>query len=458
MVKYFYDKHQIAKKETIYIISNQTYAWVANHSTFYRYLNSNNFGRIQFSDQHDTGTPTNPYYTFNKTNPLSNQMYRYDTFRPNDRYWQYNFDVANKSYTEKQLEIRVSEEKGALIETVAAEDGTYPNDGIKDGFWYVRKGLANHPPTITLTTPNNATLYENGTYSIAGTAKDANSGDIVSVWYQIGNGTARAIDSKVSDGITSIDYSLQLTFKAGRFQRTDGTEVTGSLAEGTAHKLKVWSEDNQGGKSTIQERTFYVVPNRPPSLTVNPFTPQTGMIGADTVEFSGATNDPDGNDVKVTYRVNNSLPTEIYSGPAGPWSFDLALSVFKDGDNTIIVEVTDAYNFKSSKTIKFNRAVNKSALDTSVLRYQVVTINSASQVRFWVRRDPGQVLSAEVSMTNGSEPEQYNAMTLTASIPKDDGTVEDEFNYDAGDEKSNIFLKLILSGGKPVTSISGMLK
>lgn len=33
--------------------------------------------------------------------------------------------------------------KGSYIETIVAEDGTYPDDGLhSDGYWYVKKGLA----------------------------------------------------------------------------------------------------------------------------------------------------------------------------------------------------------------------------------------------------------------------------------------------------------------------------
>jgi len=38
---------------------------------------------------------------------------------------------------------------------IIALDGTYPNDGIHtDGYWYIKKGIANQTPTISITSPS----------------------------------------------------------------------------------------------------------------------------------------------------------------------------------------------------------------------------------------------------------------------------------------------------------------
>ena len=50
--------------------------------------------------------------------------------------------------------------QGALIKTnIVAPDGTYPDNGLfSDGYWYVKKGIANQNPTITPSTQGNETF------------------------------------------------------------------------------------------------------------------------------------------------------------------------------------------------------------------------------------------------------------------------------------------------------------
>ena len=53
-----------------------------------------------------------------------------------------------------------TKEKGKLLTAnLKAIDKTYPNDGIhSDGFWYVKKGIVNNLPTVSLSTSNNQLL------------------------------------------------------------------------------------------------------------------------------------------------------------------------------------------------------------------------------------------------------------------------------------------------------------
>lgn len=316
----------------------------------------------------------------------------------------------------------------------------------------------NEEPIVTLNTPNSQTLYENTAFNINGNAKDVDVGNVVSTYYRINGGDARAMTANVSDGSAAIPFNEQLTFKSGKLYKGN-TAITGDLAEGRAHTLEVWAEDNKDGKSVVQTRTFYVVPNRPPTLTVNPVTNQNGMIKSDKVTISGTSNDPDGNNVKVAYRLNGGAPVEVHNGAAGPFSFDLTMTALKDGENTVIVEVSDTYDVKVSKTVKINRTVNGVAVNPSVQRYKIqAEAGGAKKVQFWVRRHPDQTLSADVSMTDESAAENYESMTLVKSTNASDGSyVEDEFVYESDEDKENIILKLTLANDKPVFSISGAL-
>lgn len=313
----------------------------------------------------------------------------------------------------------------------------------------------NQVPTVTLNTENNVTLYENDTFKIDGSALDSDVGDILNVYYRINGGLSRAIATGISTG-ASIPFNEQLTFKAGKLNKGE-TPITDALAEGPAHRLEVWSEDNQGGKSPVAERTFYVVPNRAPALTVDAFTDKTDMINNDTIKLSGASSDPDGNDVTVKYRVNEQAAVQIHSEVAGPWSFDVSLKSLKDGENIIVVEVTDTHNFKSSKTIKLNKTENLTPLEHSVQRYKIVPPSGSAQgVLLWIQRDADQEVTAEISMTIGTEQEQFIPLPLDSTAPMGED-VEDYFKFRADTPAEHIALKLSWTGDKPITFISGAL-
>lgn len=158
-----------------------------------------------------------------------------------------------------------------------------------------------------------------------------------------------------------LDYSADPDARIGH--KIEDSSVTGALAEGT------------------QQRTFYVAPNRPSTLTVNPFSEQSGLIKSDEIKISGTANDPDGNDVKVAYRLDGGAPVEIHNGPAGAWTFKLLLFQIKDGKNTVVVEVVDTYNVKVSKTLKFNQSINQSNERLSFFLSNGIKLSRRQKVR-----------------------------------------------------------------------------
>ena len=361
--------------------------------------------------------------------------------------------LANNASLTRALTLSTDKTMDKIEFQVRAFDGSVYS-GYRNSAVYTIKH--NSAPNVALNTANNLTLYENDTFTINGTATDPDVGNVVNVKYQINSEAIRAIAVNISTG-AAMPYNKQLTFKGG--QLFDGaTVVTSALNAGVAHSLKVWAEDDQGGKSAEQIRTFYVVPNRPPALTVDPFGEQAGMINNDTITLSGASSDPDGNDVVVAYKLNSNAAVQIHSGPVGPWTFDLQLKNLKDGENIIVVEVTDTYGFKSSKTIKLNKTANLTSLSQSTQRYEIMPPSGSAQgVLLWIQRDKDQEMTAEISMTTGSEQEQFIPMELKNSAPIDSATIEDDFRYQADAAKENIVLKLTWSGDKPITLISGVL-
>lgn len=174
--------------------------------------------------------------------------------------------------------------------------------------------VLNAAPTLTLTSPtDNQTLTEGKTYAISGTATDPDNGDVVTVKYKINNGTARAINSGVSDGSTPIPFAKTLTYRNKRLW--DGsTDVVGyDLAEGTNHTLYVWAEDDKGGKSPDSTRTFTVTWNRPPVISGQ--DKDLGTINTPPSESFSVT-DPENNPFTIEYYLDNQL-FDSFAGVSG---------------------------------------------------------------------------------------------------------------------------------------------
>lgn len=299
----------------------------------------------------------------------------------------------------------------------------------------------NVAPTITLTGPgDNATLYENDILNIAGTAFDADADQSVTVYYQINNESRKVLATNLSQ--TQILLSKQLTFKGSKLYDGD-TALTGTLADGVAHTLKVWAEDSEKALSAIVERTFYVVPNRAPLLSVDAVVP-SGVVDADKFKISGTATDQDANStLKVTSRINAGNAVEIYSGSGGAWEFDLALSQLVVGQNTIVIEVIDNYGAKTSKTVTLNKKELKTPILQSVARYKIEPPKgSAKGVLLFIQRDEELEIKVELSMTLSDEQEQYETLTPVNTAPVQQGLVEDTFEYEGLEAKQNIILKI----------------
>lgn len=343
-----------------------------------------------------------------------------------------NPSVATTSVVGNTLTLTGKEIGSAWI-SVDANDGEFTTS---QGFTL---NVTNTAPTVSVTSPSaNVTLYENDIFNIAGSAADVNANQSVTVYGQVN------LESKFVMGIglsnAPIAFSKQLKFKGGRLFDGD-IGVTRNLTDGVPHTLKIWAQDSDGGQSTIVERAFYVVPNRPPILTVDAVQP-SGIINTDKFAISGTASDPDDNDMTASYRLNgnNSVALEIIEGK---WAFDIALSQLVVGQNTIVIELMDSYDFKVSKTIKLNKNEVKTPILQSVARYKISPPKgSAKGVLLWIQRDGALDLTVDLSMTLKGEQESYVPLTATHTVPVYESVVEDEFYYETQEPKDNIILKL----------------
>jgi len=345
-----------------------------------------------------------------------------------------NQSVATATVSGSTLTL-TGKEIGSVWITVNANDGEFTSS---QGF---ALNVTNTAPTVSVTSPNaNMTLYENDVFNLAGSAADVNANQSVTIYAQINFEQRIVLGIGLSNA--AISFNKQLKFKGGKLY--DGeTAITSNLTDGVPHTLKIWAQDSDGGQSTIAERTFYVVPNRPPILTVDAVQP-SGIINTDKFKISGMASDPDKNPVTASYRLNggNSVELEIVEGK---WAFDIALAQLVVGQNTIVVELMDSYDFKVSKTIKLNKNEVNTPILQSVARYKIEPPKgSAKGVLLFIERDEDMELEVSLSMTLAGEQEQYVVLTPenTAPMPNQNGVVEDTFYYEATEPKNNIILKL----------------
>lgn len=339
--------------------------------------------------------------------------------------------------------------RGSYIGTITAAYNAYSNNARNsDGYWYVRGGLANKVPTVVLNTENNKTLYEADTIVINGTATDADSGNVVTIKFKVAESAEKAITAAVSDGSSAIPFSKSLVFKGGKI--LDGeTAITDALTDGNAYTLAVWAEDDQGGKSVIESRSFHVVPNRAPSLTVNDFDASACIIDTDTFTISGTCEDADGNTMRVGYRINGGDFTEVYNGSDGNWEFDLALGNLQKGQNIITIEAIDSYDFKTTQIVKLNKNTDTTQVLNGVARY---TINppsgNAKGILVWIQHHKDLTIdTCSISMTDNAEQENFVQMThtTTANMPNSTDILESEFVLETQVPKEKLRLKVEIS-------------
>lgn len=325
----------------------------------------------------------------------------------------------------------------------------------------------NATPTINVTSPSDArTLYENDTFAIAGTTTDTDNGNVVSVKYSIDGGATQAITASVSAG-TAISFAKNLVYKSGKLY--DGaTAITSTLSEGSQHTLKVWAEDDQGGKSTEIIRTFYVVPNRAATLNLDAFVTRTGLIDSDVVNISGTVADLDNGNVIVKYKIGNGAYTQVFNGIASatptPFDFNVLLADLVDGANQITIQAVDAYSAVTQQVITLNKTANEEPLKTAVTYYEITPPNgTADGLQLYVERELGDlVVTADVFMGDTGATEVFKPMTLASSANLTNGNVEDTFSYEHGADAAKVVVRITMTRtstatNKAIKKISGVL-
>lgn len=326
---------------------------------------------------------------------------------------------------------------------------------------YSRVDITNQAPTLNLTQPSNAVkIYENDTFTMTGAVTDADVGNTVTIRYQLNSNVSRAIKAFVSDGKTLESFSKSLIFRGGSLYDGDTLVISG-LTDGVAHKLKVWATDDQDGTSTIIDRDFYVVPNRAPALTVNNPEP-SGSINSELFTISGNYSDDDGNTTTIKYRINGGNSVQVAEGLGGAFDFDVSLGMLQVGNNSIVIDATDSYGAKTSKTVKLLKSEVVSPITRSTARYKVSPpTGTAAEMLLWVQHDAKLTIELSASMTMAGEAENFVNMTPGTQVSLENGLVESEFYVEATTPKDTIILQIDMTkssaeANEAITLITGV--
>ncbi|MEH6940766.1 DNRLRE domain-containing protein [Bacillus sp. JJ722] len=234
----------------------------------------------------------------------------------------------------------------------------------------------NEAPTLTLKTENNLILHENNTFLIDGSTLDVDSGNIVNVMYQVDNGEIRALATAISTGSDVIPFNKELTFKSKKLH--DGEiAVTDVLSEDIAHYLKVWSEDNQGGKSAIETRSFNVIHNLAPEIIAE--GNDLGLLDSPP-SVTYRVNDPDGDGVTVTEKLDGVVVKTFTAEPNTDYILTLThhqwLQV-TNGEHNLTITAEDSKGMATVRLFTFSR--NETRIEIK-LKNPFVTDISASRI------------------------------------------------------------------------------
>lgn len=382
MVKYYYDKYAMTLKNTWSLVgeakdSNPLWGtrlvigrWIETKNLNYIYpgfdINSLTISGLNInSDMTLSNVPTHPNVT------IFEQEYACVYFKIDSIFYKFGVLTSDSSYTKLSKVVSV-EEKGLLQGSVIAEDGTYPVNGKHtDGFWYVRKGLANSAPTVS-TIPAQSTVRGTNktvalsnyfsdvdgdalTYSASSNAVSvatvAVSGSILTITPAgLGSATITVTASDGKDGTVSTNFTVTVTNQAPigttipnqsgtkavpvslnvapYFSDADGDALTFTASSSDAGiavatisgttlsitskalgtaTITVTANDGKGG--TKASSFMFTVVNAPPAVNLDTSDSQT-LYENSAFIINGSTVDTDNGDVvSVKYQIN-ALPAK----------------------------------------------------------------------------------------------------------------------------------------------------
>jgi|GEM_PF-3853859 len=198
----------------------------------------------------------------------------------------------------------------------------YSSNGVTQEFRLIVE--FNYEPTLVLNTADNQVRSDKTGFNklaLSGTAKDMDAEDIVTVKYSIDGVPAHINKQVASMTATGSDQSF------GPYE----IPIDSSIPEGS-HVLRVWSEDNQDGKSTVVTRNF-AVDRTSPATPVLSESPQ-GNAASKTIT--------------ITYTADTT--TKEYKIDNGTWTpYTAPLTLTKNA--TVTARATDAVGNDSTQVL-----------------------------------------------------------------------------------------------------------
>ncbi len=208
-------------------------------------------------------------------------------------------------------------------------------------------------PVISIVSPTSGAYVTNNKQLVVFTIVDESGGSGVDL-----NTLAVTLD-----GVAVAADTLAITAIANGYSVT----YTPAAAMGDGeHTVAVNCSDNDGNAAAAKS-TAFTVDTVPPTLTLN--SPVDGLITAtQSLAVAGVTNDATSSPVTVQIVLNGADQGEVSVGSDGSFSKTVTLA---EGDNTIVITVTDA----AGKTTSITRTVT---LDTSVPKIKSAVANPNS--------------------------------------------------------------------------------
>ena len=173
---YYYDKYLVENIYEKQIIKLEPEYWYFSHydpgrevlnklkSTFKEFFRTRTISESTISHSREVYpewvtvggyiSPTPDYAV--KSNGDSWQVYEFESSGGSDNrsYWVVLSNGVRSS------NVIVDRKRGSLISTITGTANQYPTNGIHtDGYWYVRKGLVNNNPTLSISTPSENSYF-----------------------------------------------------------------------------------------------------------------------------------------------------------------------------------------------------------------------------------------------------------------------------------------------------------
>ncbi|MDH5160327.1 hypothetical protein [Heyndrickxia oleronia] len=238
----------------------------------------------------------------------------------------------------------------------------------------------NDIPTIILNTANNFTMSETEGQNevfVDGSARDTDANDNIIIKMQINDGTIRNIQSALSDGSTPIEFSKKITYSNKRVY--DGSiPISNDLPENVDHTLKVWADDGQGGISTVEERIFRVIHNRPPVISGT--DEDLGEL-LETPSITYKVDDPEKQTATITERINGQVIRTFDAELGTEYKIEIPIEMWiplqLEQEHKLTIEAKDTFGAKSTRTYTFTRTEDTIQLE---LKKPFVTDIAATRI------------------------------------------------------------------------------